>query len=328
MAHLSVADNAPLFIILNAGSGHNDMAETCAAIESVLTEAAREHELILVDDPAKLAAVAKSTVEKAQARQGVVVMGGGDGSINTVAQAVLGSGCPFGILPQGTFNLFARAHGIPLDTAEATRILLGSTAEAVDVGLVNDQVFLVNASMGMYPQVLQDRETWKAKYGRNRVVAFLAGILTLMQQHRQVHVTTLEKDGKPGHIRTPTLFVCINDYQLRETGILADEESLAPGQMMAVTVRPLSALGLLWLMVCGTFGKLGEAENIVSFQFENLSITRAGNFRTRTVRVAADGELFWLSLPLEFRIAPQPLYLLKPDAAQEAIPEQSLSKAA
>jgi diacylglycerol kinase family enzyme len=229
-----------------------------------------------------------------------------------VAQAVLGSGCPFGILPQGTFNLFARTHGIPLDTAEATRILLGNTAQAVEVGMINDQIFLVNASLGMYPQVLQDRETWKAKYGRNRIVAFLAGILTLFQQHQQVHLTTLEKDGKPGHIRTPTLFVCINEYQLRETGILGGEETLEPDRLMAVTVRPVSALGILWLMLCGTFGKLGEAENIVNFTFEKLSITRAGNFRTRTVRVAADGELFWLSLPLEFRIAPQPLYLLKP----------------
>ncbi|HYD33789.1 MAG TPA: diacylglycerol kinase, partial [Methylophilaceae bacterium] len=181
------------------------------------------------------------------------------------------------------------------------------------VGMVNDQIFLVNASMGMYPQVLQDREMWKAKYGRNRFVAFWAGILTLLQHYRQVHLTTLEKDGKPGHIRTPTLFIAINEYQLRETGLLGTDEKLESGHLMAVTVRPVSAIGILWLMLRGTFGKLGEADNIVRFQFETLSITKAGNFRTRTMRIAADGELFWLSLPLEFRIAPQPLYLIKPD---------------
>ena len=317
MTSIPIPDNAPLFIILNAGSGHQNVAETRDIIELVLRNAGREYELILVEDPKELDGIAKQTVEKAQARHGIVVMGGGDGSINTVAQAVLGSRCPFGILPQGTFNLFARTHGIPLDTAEAMGILLGRTAQAVEVGMINDQIFLVNASLGMYPQVLQDRETWKAKYGRNRIVAFLAGILTLLQQHQQVHLTTLEKDGKPGHIRTPTLFVCINEYQLRETGILSAEETLEPGHLMAVTVRPVSALGILWLMLRGTFGKLGEAENIVSFAFERLSITRAGNFRTRTVRVAADGELFWLSLPLEFRIAPQPLYLLKPAVEPE-----------
>ena len=312
MASNTVPDNAPLFIILNAGSGHHDAAETRTIVEGILREAGRRYEITLVDKPGELDAVARQVVEKARASQGIVVMGGGDGSLNTVAQAVLGSGCFFGVLPQGTFNLFAREHGIPPDTAEATRILLDNHIEAVPVGMVNDRIFLVNASMGMYPQVLQDREAWKAKYGRNRVIAFLAGVLTLLQHHRQVHLTTLEKDGKPGFLKTPTLFVGLNEYQLRETGILDEEESLPPGQLLAVTVRPVSALGILWLMLCGTFGKLGEAENIIRFYFEKLSIKRAGNFRTRTFRVAVDGELFWLSLPLEFRIAPEPLYLLKP----------------
>lgn len=311
MTFIPIADDAPLFIMLNAGSGHHDATETRAVIEDVLRAAGRQYEITLVDTPTQLDAIARQTVEKARASGGVVVIGGGDGSLNTVAQAVWGSGCPFGILPQGTFNLFGRAHDIPLDTAEATRILLTNRAEAVQVGMINDRIFLVNASMGMYPQVLEDREAWKAKYGRNRIVAFFAGVLTLLQHHRQVHLTTLEKDGKPGVLKTPTLFVGINEYQLRETGILDEEETLPPNQLMAVTVRPVSTLGILWLMICGTFGKLGEAENIVSFHFEKLSIRRAGNFRTRTFRVAVDGELFWLSLPLEFRMAPEPLYLLK-----------------
>lgn len=307
-----VAANAPLHIILNAGSGHHDATETRAIIEAILNEAGRVFDITLVETPDKLDAIARTIVDKARADGGVVVMGGGDGSINTVAQIVLGSGCAFDILPQGTFNLFARTQGIPLDTAEATRLLLGDKAWGVPVGMVNDRIFLVNASMGMYPQVLEDREAWKAKYGRNRLVAFFAGVLTLLQHHRQVHLTTLEKDGRPGVIKTPTLFVGLNAYQLRETGILGEDESLQPEELMAVTVRPVSALGILWLMIRGTLGKLGEAENIVSFRFQQLSIQRAGNIRTRTYKVAVDGELFWLSLPLEFRIAPEPLYLLKP----------------
>lgn len=317
MPSTPVADNAPLYIILNAGSGHHDAAETRATIENILTEAGRHYEITLVEKPGELDAIARQTVDKAKQNRGVVVIGGGDGSLNTVAQAVLGSGCIFGILPQGTFNLFGRAHGIPLETAEATRILLDNHVEAVPVGMVNDRIFLVNASMGMYPQVLQDREAWKAKYGRNRIVAFFAGVLTLLQHHRQVHLTTLEKDGKPGILKTPTLFVGLNEYQLRQTGILEEDATLPPGQLMAVTVRPVSTLGILWLMLCGTVGKLGDAENILSFRFEQLSIKRAGNFRTRTFRVAVDGELFWLSLPLEFRIAPEPLYLLKPAKGAE-----------
>jgi hypothetical protein len=65
-------------------------------------------------------------------------------------------------------------------------------------------------------------------------------------------------------------------------------------------------------MICGTFGKLGEADNIISFKFGQLTVHQAGGFRTRKVKVALDGEIEWLSLPLEFSISSKPLYLLKP----------------
>jgi len=102
----------PLFIVLNAGSGHGDKAAIRATIEGVLTEAGRAYEMIVVEDPRELAAIARRTVETARAAGGVVVAAGGDGTLNTVAQATLGSGCAFGVLPQGTFNYFGRRHGI------------------------------------------------------------------------------------------------------------------------------------------------------------------------------------------------------------------------
>src|SRR5438477_8094875 len=160
-----------LFIVLNAGSGHGDKALIRATIESVLTQARRTHEMIVVENPRELAEIARRTVERARACGGVVVAAGGDGTINTVAQATLGSGCAFGVLPQGTFNYFGRRHGIPADTAEAARVLATARAHPVQVGLVNDRVFLVNASLGLYPRLLEDREAWKAQLGRSRTVA-------------------------------------------------------------------------------------------------------------------------------------------------------------
>ena len=116
--------HAPIFVVLNVGSGSEDATGTRAVIESVLTQAGRKHEINVVDEPARLSGIARAVVDQASARGGIVVAAGGDGTINAVAQAVLGSGCPFGVLPQGTFNYFARTHGIPADSAEAVRLLL------------------------------------------------------------------------------------------------------------------------------------------------------------------------------------------------------------
>ena len=75
----------------------------------------------------------------------------GDGTINTVAQAALGSGCAFGVLPQGAFNYFSRTHGIPSDTAAALKVLLAGHCQPAQLGSVGDRAFLVNAILGLYP---------------------------------------------------------------------------------------------------------------------------------------------------------------------------------
>ena len=66
---------------------------------------------------------------------------GGDGTINTVAQATLLAGLPFGIIPQGTFNYSSRTHGIPSDVREATTALLSARVKPIQVGEVNDRIF-------------------------------------------------------------------------------------------------------------------------------------------------------------------------------------------
>lgn len=301
----------PLLILMNVGSGHNDTAATQEKIEQVLKQAGRIYRLVLVEDPTRIDEIARRTVEEAKACCGVIVATGGDGTINAVANATLGSGIPFGVLPQGTFNYFGRTHGIPEDIVEATRALLKARVHPVQVGLVNDRVFLVNASLGLYPQLLEDREAYKRQYGRSRIVALWSGLITLLRQHRQLRII-LEMKGQTRHIRTPTLFVCNNRLQMEQIGIpLA--EALEEGQLAAISLRPAGTLAMLWLAVRGALGKLGEAENVVSFGFQRLTVKPSSLYRTHRVKVATDGEVTWLNTPLEFRVSPEPLYLLKSD---------------
>lgn len=104
---------------------------------------------MVVEDPQRIAEIAREAVRRARQSDGVVIAAGGDGTINAVAQATLGSACAFGVLPQATFNYWARTHGIPAGIDEALQILLHETARPVQVGIVNQQAFLVNASRGL-----------------------------------------------------------------------------------------------------------------------------------------------------------------------------------
>lgn len=303
----------PLHIVFNLGSGHGDADAVRDRITTACAAAGRSLHLIEVTDPQQLPALARQAVQAAQADGGTVVAAGGDGTINAVAQAVLGSGCTFGVLPQGTFNYFSRAHGIPEDPDEALQLLLSGQPRPVQVGLVNGQVFLVNASLGLYPRLLQDREAWKSQLGRSRLVAFAALLATLLRGHRNLRLT-LHTQGRQQPLRTPTLFVGNNPLQLAQIG-LPQAQAVEAGALAVVALRPVSRLALLGLALRGALGRLGEADQVIAFSSRTLTVRPGWLGDPRGVKVATDGEVRRLRAPLQFSMSPQPLHLIQPPSA-------------
>jgi len=314
-----VRPDTPLLVVLNAGSGRSDTDTVRQEIEATCEAAGRPLRIFLIDGPNRAPALAREAVEGAREVNGIVVAAGGDGTINTVAQATLGSGCAFGVLPQGTFNYFSRANGIPAETGAALRVLFDERPREVQVGMVNDRVFLVNASMGLYAELLEEREAFKREYGRSRFVAFGAALMTMLRGHRQWDLH-LAFHGTERDIRTPTLFVGNNPLQLRQVG-LAEAEQLENERLLAaVALEPSGAFGLAGLLLRGALGRLGASENVTSFAFESLTVKPRGTAssrKPRRVKVATDGELGWLDMPLLFRVAPEPLWLIRPEVAPE-----------
>jgi len=304
----AVASGAPIFIVMNTGSGEHAGEDVRLVIETTLTSAGRAFFLHEVDDSSRLKAVAVEVVERARKQGGIVVAAGGDGTIHTVAEATLGSGCPFGVLPLGTFNYFSRAHGIPSDPRTACQILLAPRAFAVQVGLVNDRVFLVNGSIGLYPKLLEEREEAKERLGRNRWVAIGAALATLFRPYQKLRID-IESRERRKSIVTPTLFVGNNHLQLERVGIPA-RDLTERHRLIAVILKPVSALGMLVLIVRALFGRLGKATDILHFGLERMTVR--SRFGKRRFKVATDGEVEWLSAPLTFRVAPHPLLLLRP----------------
>lgn len=309
----SATQGGPLFIVMNAGAGHSDTEGARDTLVQIFREAGREHEFILLENAASLTEAAQRAVALARERGGVVVAAGGDGTINGVAQVVLGSGCPFGVLPQGTFNYFGRMHGIPQDTEAAARGLLRATVQEVQVGLVNDRIFLVNGSLGLYPKLLEERETLKSQLGRSRAVAMLAGLRTLLRKQIPQRLT-LECDGLIRTVLTPTLFVGNNALQLERLGF-KEAAALQRGQIAAVVVRPAGLFSMLTLILRSIAGRLGEAEKVDAFAFRRLTVSSR---RKRSFKVATDGEIHWLNAPLVFQVAPEPLLLLVPQPEDQA----------
>ncbi len=303
---------APLYIVFNLGAGHGSGEAVRQTIHTACAAAGRAVQVLSVDQPQRLGDMARQAVQQAKAVGGVVVAAGGDGTINAVAQATLGSGCDFGVLPQGTFNYFSRTHGIPSDPAAAMQLLLTTAAQPVQVGLVNGQVFLVNASVGLYRRLLEDREVWKRQLGRSRLVALGAALVSLLRGHHSLRLA-LDVQGSPQTLRTPTLFVGNNALQMEQVG-LPQAQAIDTGALALVALRPVGRLALAALLLRGALGRLGEADQVMHGSCQQLTVFAPWRWGGRRMKVAIDGEVRQLRLPLQFSVSPTPLRLIRPAA--------------
>ncbi len=319
MAALPEIDLAsPLQFVINAAAGSSDAEAKREVIETALRAGGRRGDLLFCS-PAELSGVAQQAATRAIATRTAVVAVGGDGTLNTVAQAAHAVGCAMGVVPQGTFNYFARTHGIPADPTEAVRLLLRAAPAPVQVAGINERVFLVNASLGLYPDLLEDREAYKARFGRSRWVAFVAACATLLRAQRRLRLH-IEMGGKVRDMQTLALFVGNNRLQLQQFGAEPDDTlagTPGDGSMAALVLRPVGTLSMIGLMLHGAMGRLSEAAGVERFEFEHLVVRPTLPQGRNGVKVAFDGEVTMMRAPLDFRVLAKPLYLLMPqrDAA-------------
>ncbi len=301
----TVTPDTPFYIVLNTRSGSGKALECRDQMQAILERAGKPHQFFLIEAAEQIPSIVAGAVEAAVRNQGAVIVGGGDGTINAVAHAVLETERPFGVIPQGTFNYLSRTYSIPLDSQEATQMLLAARIRPIQVGALNDRIFLVNASLGLHPHLLQEREQYTRQFGRNRSVALWAGLATLMKGYRQL-LLEIEHDEGQELIRTPSLFVGNNPLQLERIG-LPEADEVQQSRLAAVVVRPVGTRTLLWLALRGALGQLGDDSNVRNFSFRRLCVRVKGEGK---VKIATDGELLWMQSPLNFSIAPKRLMLM------------------
>src|SRR5205085_3689399 len=94
--------------------------------------------------------------------------GGGDGTQSAIASRLAGTQLVHGVLPLGTLNHFAKDLGIPLQLDEAVRTLAEGRVLEVDVGEVNGRVFINNSSLGLYPEIVRERELQQMRLGKSK----------------------------------------------------------------------------------------------------------------------------------------------------------------
>lgn len=95
----------------------------------------------------------------------LVIIGGGDGTLNAAIAGIVETQLPLGILPLGTANDLARTLAIPSTLAEACQVIVKGKQQVIDLGKVNEQYFFNVASLGLsvditYQLTKQAKRRW------------------------------------------------------------------------------------------------------------------------------------------------------------------------
>ena len=291
-------------VIINASAGGGSQTAWADNLTEKFRSNGLDVNIMLARDGAELVEMAhRAVAEKPQ----VIVAGGGDGTLNAVAAVLVGTDIAFGVLPLGTLNHFAKDLRIPLDLEKATRNIIAGHAIQVDVGEVNDRIFLNNSSLGIYPRIVLDREKGQKQWGLGKWPAFVWATLTTLRLYPFMRLR-LSLNGKEHERRTPCIFIGNNEY-LMEGFNIGERQCLNAGQLSLYVVQRTGRLGLLRLALRALFGRLRQAKDFEALTAKEILI----DTRHKHLRVATDGEITVMNTPLRYRVRPGALRVIVPE---------------
>ncbi len=222
----------------------------------------------------------------------LVVVGGGDGSVNAAAPGIIATGLPLGILPLGTANDLARTLGLPLDLAGAVDVIAAGRTRTIDLGEVNGQPYFNVASLG-FGVDLTHALTSDAKKRWGPLGYAVAG-LRVLRRMRPFHVEITIGDLRT---RSRTIHLAVGNGRHYGGGMTVSEDAaIDDGRLDVYSLEVASAWKLLMLLPALRSGRTRNWTEIRTLVGQEI---RVATRRPRSVN--ADGEIVTRT-PATFRV--------------------------
>jgi YegS/Rv2252/BmrU family lipid kinase len=295
------SDSIAVILNVSAGTAHGH-PQIEKALRDLFQASGRDARIVVLQPGQD----AKDAARDASRRASIVVAGGGDGTVSSVAAGIVDSPAALGVLPLGTLNHFARDLHIPDDLGQAVAIVAAGYVARVDVGRCNDRLFVNNSSIGVYPDIVEEREVLRRE-GHRKWPAMAIATLRVLRRYRGVTVH-VDADGRQMTWRTPFVFVGNNEYAT--DGLrLGARARIDRGRLFVYLAPRARSRDLPILLVKALAGRVRHSATFEVVPATELTIvTRA----SRRIRVAIDGEVATMTTPLRYRTCPQALNVVMP----------------
>lgn len=241
-------------------------------------------------------------IVKEGANADMVVIGGGDGTLNAAAAGLAELKLPFGILPLGTANDLARTLGIPPDLDAALDIIGGGRLRSIDVGIVNDVMYFNVASIGLSAELAQKLTAEiKRRFGR---LGYAITALRVLAGARPFRADIIS-DGK--RVRSLSLQIAVGNGRYYGGGNVVEKNADIDDRTLRLySLEFVKAWRMVMMLNSFRSGEHGALEDVRTLRGDQFEV------RTRRVRpVNADGEIV-TQTPAVFSVAPQAIDVFVP----------------
>ena len=234
----------------------------------------------------------------------MILVAGGDGTLNAAAKGVHAAQTPLGVLPTGTANDLARTLGIPPDLDAAIRIVAEGRTRRIDLGQVNDELFFNVASLGLSVDLAEELTSdLKRRFGR---LGYAVAAVRALSRAKPFRVT-IESDA--GKVRSLSLQVAVGNGRFYGGGnVIERTAAIDDGRLDLYSLEFGRAWRLALMLKALRIGDHGAWQEIRSMSGQSFDV------RTRKPKpINADGEII-AETPARFRLLRRAIEVFVPAA--------------
>ncbi len=232
----------------------------------------------------------------------LVIVGGGDGTLNHVVNSLVKYQLPLGILPFGTANDLARTLQIPVTVPEACQVIARGHRKAIDLGCVNDHYYFNVASLGLSVDIT--RQLTQGAKQRWGILAYAITALQVLSQMRLFHAT-LDFEGQS--LRVKTLQIAVGNGRYYGGGLAIASDARIDDQRLDVYSLEIRHWWQIFhLLLHLPRGQHNLVPWVRTIQTDSIHISTS---RPRSINT--DGEIT-KKTPAQFTVVPQAISVFVP----------------
>ncbi|MGH6942591.1 MAG: lipid kinase, partial [Geminicoccaceae bacterium] len=305
----AVVSKRALFIVnRHSRAGMSDLS----AAQGVL----RERGIGIVERSVESAEDVGETIRAGCREVDLVILAGGDGTMNAAADALAECGLPLGILPTGTGNDLARTLGIPTSLAEAAAVIADGQRHAIDLGRVNGKHFFNVASIGLAAELTRHHTVERKR--RFWLFAYVLSVSDAFRATRPFRAR-LRCDGRERELHV--IQISIGNGRHYGGGMtISEDAAIDDGMLDVYCLKPLSLWRLMTLLPSLRSGRLGRQSGALAMRGRAIEVSTR-----RPMPINTDGELTTRT-PATFTVVPGAVSIFVPSS--HAVGREAMADAA